>query len=324
MDTPRNSHETVVSPGKLEFIWIEDDGLLRDEGVVFGLAGDSAALTYKETAIRSYFRRLAAESDRSRALLGKEIEALQNPEAFTAAVAGIVEANSPAAPAEGDAPGALVARYALGMLGALLMCMGTGVFVYEQLKPVFAAAGVITLGVVAAGLFTSFLPVSLLFVGDAERRSGEVELWKVRLAELGVPLVAAVFVVAWAWERLGIIRSAASAALLFMVFAFAGRQLLSSVPRAGEAIRALGWQRAMRRAVRDSQLGEARARAERAARGQQILDLQRQLARIPSAAEWDAACEAKLALFRSEYELATARAREIAAEPVLYSNAGSY
>ncbi|HET6762711.1 MAG TPA: hypothetical protein VFH27_03540 [Longimicrobiaceae bacterium] len=41
-------------------LWIEDDGLLRDEGAVFGLSAGAESVAQKEACIGAYFRRTPA------------------------------------------------------------------------------------------------------------------------------------------------------------------------------------------------------------------------------------------------------------------------
>jgi hypothetical protein len=300
MNAPRESR---AGPGELECLWIDNEGLLRDEGVVFGLAGNANALEEKQVAIRAYYRLWAADGARRRQAIEDELAPLTEQLAEQEKTTSRASAASQAAWADADEHGAggLVARHALGLAAAAATCVGTAFFVYEQLRPAFQNPAIVTAGVVGAGFFTAFLPVSLLFVGDGVRRDGAVELWKVRLAEFGLPLVAAAFVVAWAMERLAPAQAIATGALLFLAFAFTGRQLLSSVPRLGSAIRALRQERAADRRLRPGNARDSGGRADT------VAALRRELAALRSPEEWEAICQAKLAIFRSEYELAAAR-----------------
>jgi hypothetical protein len=315
MEDQEHPQESGAGPDGLACAWIEDEGLLRDEGVVFGLMRNAAALQQKEAAIRAFHRRRMAEEARHRQAVQAEMDALfrsPTPDADAGRAAGSAStavvpspADSMLIPAPGGeveahAAGGLVARYALGLAAAAVACAGTAVFVHEQLRPHFMQPALVTAGIVAAGCFTASLPVTLLFAGDDARRATRVEPWKARLAEFGLPLVAALFVVGWAWDTLGAARAAATGALLFLAFAFTGRQALSTLPRLGSAVRAVRQERARLRA-RGLEM-EPRARDDAAAA------LRRRLATFRTEAEWDAVCETRLAIFRSEYELAAARA----------------
>lgn len=309
MEDQGHPQERAADPLGRACAWIEDEGLLRDEGVVFGLMRNAGALREKEAAIRAFHRRGMAEEARGRRAVQAELDALLRRQARDGS-AGPPESTAPVVPAAGPgaaavdgethAPGGLAARYALGLAAAAVACAGTAAIVHGQMRPHVQHPALVTAGIVAVGCFTASLPVSLLFAGDEARRASGVEPWKARLAELGVPLVAALFVVAWAWESLGAPRAAATGALLFAAFAFAGRQVLSSVPRLGSALRAL-------RQARDLRLGRG-LEPERRVVEDAAAALRRRLAGFRSDEEWEAVCETRLAIFRSEYELAAARA----------------
>jgi len=323
---PRANRE---GPGELDCLWIENEGLLRDEGVVFGLAHNAGALQEKEAAIRAYYRRREAEADRRRRAIEEELAVLRETranEASSRPLAPISPTGDAPVDLDGHAMGGLVFRHAMGLAAAAVACVGTAFLVYEQLQPEFRNPGIVTAGVVGAGFFTAFLPVSLLFVGDDARRAGGVELWKVRLAEFGLPLVAAGFVVAWALDRLGPVRAVATAALLFLAFTFAGRQVLSTVPRLGSVLRAMRQERAAERQLRLEHERESANRLSGRALDDVLAALRREIAGIPSADEWEALCDAKLAIFRSEYHLAAARTGMVQAtltHPSIFATNGS-
>ncbi len=309
MEGPTSRHN-AAQPGHVDFLWIEDDGLLRDEGVVFGLASDGAGLQEKQECIHAYYRKCAAETERRREGLRQDLRMV---EAEIATYPAIGVEMAPTA-ASGSSHVALVGRYATGILAAGVACTASGVLAFEQLQPEFSQAGLVTVGVVAAGLFTAFLPVSLLFENDRNPRAGNVELWKVRLADFGLPLVSAAFIAVWGWERLGPGRALSSFAFFLLVFTFVGRLLLSSIPRFGEAVGAVREERSRRR-----EFTAARERATQDASARRTLTertgaLHRELATLRSPEEWEAICAAKLALFRSEFELALA-SRTPAARP---------
>jgi len=297
-------HEAEQTDQQEDFLWIQNEGLLGDEGVVFGLGAGDESVAYKEECIRAYYRRQVAHTARERGALQHEIDRLRERIGELTAQAGALTA--PAATVPAEAGYALVWRYGLGIAAAALACAGTATLVFNQLRPELQAAGVVTLGVVAAGFFTAFLPVSVLFVNDGDERPGNVELWKVRLAEVGMPLVATAFVTTWAWPRLGPARALATAALLFLVFTFAGRQILSSVPRLGESLRRVRDGRASDELARENARRAAAMGEEAARMHAREAELRREAAALPSDAEWDAVRDGKLALFRSEYELARA------------------
>lgn len=287
-------------PGELQCLWIEDEGLLRDEGVVFGLTRTPGALAEKEAAIRAFHRRRMAEDARRREAVEAELAALLQRSARE--TDAVVEPAPAGSEAEGHAAGGLVARDALWLAAAAVTCAGTAVLVHEQLRPHFQNPGLVAAGVVGAGFFAALRPAPPPAGDGAHAASGaepRMAIW----AELGVPLAAALFVVAWSLDRLGPLRAAATVALLFLAFAFAGRQVLGTVLRLGSAIRALRLERALRLA----RSRERDAGRERDALDAAVAALRRELAALRSAEEWEAICDTRVAIFRSEYELAASR-----------------
>lgn len=300
MEDQDRTSEHGAGPGELQCLWIENEGLLRDEGVVFGLTRTPSALTEKEAAIRAFHRRHVAEDARRRQAVEAELVALLQRHERETDAARLAQADAAPEP-EGDAPGGLVARDAVGLAAAAAACAGTAVFVHEQLQPHFQNPALVAAGVVGAGFCAAFLPAS---ARGGAHASGGAERWTARLAELVLPLAAALFVVAWGLDGMGPVRAAATAALLFLAFALTGRQVMGTVPRLGSAVRALRRERATRLA----RSRERAAELERAALDGAVAALRRELAALRSAEEWEAICDTRVAIFRSEYELAAARA----------------
>lgn len=279
-------------------LWIEDEGLLRDEGVVFGLMRNPGALEEKEAAIRAFHRRRMAEEARRRHTVEAELAALLQRHARPVEAVRILD-TAGAPQREEDAHAALVARDGLAMAAAAVTCAGLAAFVYELVQPYFHAPALVTAGVVGAGIFAA-LPTHAAAADGSAGRAGT--RWA-RLVELGLPLAAALFVVAWAQYRLGPFRAGATGALLFLAFAFAGRQVLGTAFRLGAAAMVLGREWEQRRAEARARAGEMEPRALDEA----VAALRREIATLRSVEEWEAICDTRLALFRSEYQLAAAR-----------------
>lgn len=312
----QKSIRPAPAPGALDFLWIEDEGLLRDEGVVFGLAGDRSALEFKEAAIRAYFGHSSAESERKRTALEAQIAEIRRQEELCLRADGdAVGMRDGLTRVSGDdAPLATITRYGAGMAAAVLATVGTGVLVFELLAPSFANSGAVTLGVVCAAFFTAFLPVSILFAQGGAQGDGDVEPWKVWSAEIGLPIVAALFVTTWSWDTLTGARAVALALFLFLVFVFTGRQFLSSIPRLGRAVVAARVQMERQREVAEVLAAHQRRAADRLAFDERLSGAAASLASLRSRAEWEAIRDAKIALFRSEFELAATRAAHGPAE----------
>ena len=120
---------------------------------------------------------------------------------------------------------------------------------------------------------------------------------------------------AWGGDQLGLVRGVATFVFLALLLIFAGRLLLSLLPQIGDAVSRIVQRRADRRngIARNERRGEMENHL--AVLAGRSSELGRHLAGIVSREEWDAICDAKLALFRSEFELAAATRFPPAAAP---------
>lgn len=221
--------------------WIENDGLLRDEGALFGLSGLEEGVDHKTSAIRKYFdEKIATVQQKKERLDQREAELENRKEKVeerienleeTARGAEADERESRAGGPQSDSH--VLARYLFGLVFAALMCVGNFYLVYELLSPHFEQPLLISLGVYCAGLFSVFTPRSIFYVSSKsqEKEEGSPDLWKTWLVEAGMPFSASIFVVVWAYPRLGIGRSVGVFLFLLALFLLSGKLLLSMMPR---------------------------------------------------------------------------------------------
>jgi hypothetical protein len=293
--------------------WIENEGLLRDEGVLFGLSGlPKAQLVHKLNTIKHYFDGQLAISKELREQLDQEQERLKERRKTVAEDIRKEEALAAypdVPPVEGakDVDRHTLGRYVIGAIAAIGICVFNFYLVYEQLRPEFESALFVSLGVVLAGLFVVFNPVSLFYTSDATQRAraSAAELWKVQLVEFAMPVAAAIFVVSWKLPRLGPMRGVGLFLYLTMLFLFGGKLLLSTLPKVALLVRVMlrawvvrwrRWQhrRAVKR-LREEKLAELDDAAETL--------LQRRSA-IESVSRIEARRDTALELFQSEYDFA--------------------
>lgn len=308
------SKEVTAPPAPHRTNWIRNDGLLRDEGVLFGLTGLDGTLEYKERSIRRYYERLEAKTARERARIEARIahvkeqrqrvqDALEELEESSVATATTTETTRGVSPNDS-------VRFGTGLVFALATCALNYALLYELVADSFAYPAVIAAGVLFGGMFSVFQPISVLFSSDHALRDvpGAAELWKVRLIEFGMPIAAAAFAVVWrlaTWAPVELIATFLFVAFLFLV---AGKLLLSTLPPLVQARRAGTRRRSARK-----------RRHERDALRKKLNDLDDeravltdQLHELLSSEEIDAVCNHKIDLFRSEVELArAARARNL-------------
>lgn len=327
--------------------WIENDGLLRDEGAVFGLSGIPTLPESKIEAVTAYYRARIAHTEARRWALLEERERLtRRVEALGERIEWLsrnlwrqmasradardsgVDPEPPNAPdpslttprdvdpssighrafPDDSLPttnrGGLL-RYGLGTLCAAATCVLTYFVVREVLGDAVRYPELTSIAVILAGMFTVFAPTSLLFSSDRRHREQpwEVELWKVRLAEIGFPIVAAAFVVAWG-ERRDPLRDLLAFSFIALLFLFGGRLFLSLLTRSKYELQhaVLAWRRRARERLRRREL--KRLEMQIATLNHQLAAVDEEIRRLPGEEELRAECDHKVALLRSEFELA--------------------
>lgn len=299
--------------------WVENDGLLRDEGVLFGFAAfrmgeDAAMLEAKLASIAASYaphvereKNLVASFDDERERLAADRDAARADEAAQTALA-----RTPHAPdLDPYEPAAAHQRLRVAVPGLLAFvgAAALGWTVYDLLSrsglehPVAAAVALTVLGF--AG---SFQPISVLHARhDVLRgRADHPEMWKLHVSEWLLPLVASVLVGVLARRAFDLPTVVAASAFLFVAFAFVGRFLSGALTRFAMARRnGRSEAEAARLAAEAAADASARAAAHRAreeACTQRIeaLDAERDAAvqRLAVAQGW---VTYKQQLFRSEY-----------------------
>lgn len=241
--------------------WIASDALLRDEGVLFGLAHPIAGpladtvLSEKLACIDAAFAVRKAEAAQVRAKAQARLDALEERRAEL--LAAREESRSPALD---DAPWP---RHVLGVVLAGGAAALSYAVVAELLAPArFDSPVLVAAATVAAGLSGQFATVSMLFTSDHAHleQPGAAELWKVRLTEFALPLVAALFAVAWGASVRPLELSAVSFLMLALVFLVAGRLALSSISPLWASLRLGRARRQATLAADDERLREERVR----------------------------------------------------------------
>lgn len=333
-------------------LWIEDDGLLRDEGTVFGLSGATRLPESKIESIVAYFRarieraeatrrslldertalevRAAEQQDRltsldlqlANAATGRPASSVMNASAADPMMAGfgaesIQSPNFdrfaseliPAAGSNKEVPSYAggILRYLVGCVFALAICVFTYFIVREVVGNRFDHPEYVALAIMVAGMFIVFAPTSLLFSNDELHREPPwaTELWKVRLAEFGPPIVAACFAVAWG-ESQDPFRFVTALLFLSVTFLLGGRLLLSLVTRLGTEFEQHRRWRMRRRREKVLRHELAHLQAEANAVSQHVVAINDQLRRLRTAEDLQAECDHKITLLQSEFELARA------------------
>lgn len=193
-----------------QYQWIDNEGLLRDEGTLYGIAG--ATIEEKTAAIQDYYRVKKAGPQTKRVRLEKEIADLPAPAA--ARPFGLIPV-------------------VLQLLFYTAICYFNYWLEHYWLTPVFLSP-FICLGLYAFGLFSVFIGRSILYnsLTDETDRAK----WTIYLEEFGVPLIVSLFIAILPAKSYPLEDSIVAGLLFFMLFLFGGKGLVNTFFRVrGEA-----------------------------------------------------------------------------------------
>lgn len=306
--------------------WIENDGLLRDDGAVFGTAcgqlgvDGSDVLAHKLDSIRAYYRKQVADHESRRDYLQAEIARLsalhadlQAQEAtIRAALSERIAKTEPPPEALAPAGGAQSLRYVLGFAFNLTGCLLLGVLVYDLLgETSLEYAQWASTGIVLLALFNVFHPISILFAGREVQRdhTHQVEPWKQHLTEWLLPVTGAAFVAVWAHQDGQYLHSATVFLLLLGAFLVSGRIVFGSATKASVAF-IQGWRALRRSRAEQRETKRLHRLAEQLRQDQtstkELLDRLREQVSHAQAniLRMEQQTEEKIHLFCSEFELA--------------------
>ncbi len=202
-------------------VWLENDDLLRDEGVIFGLSESKSE--EKTGVIKNYFAHQTAGLEREVELHSEKIQELnlfieQRETRINDIKNKINTLESQEIKSEHQ-----LLRTIVGLVFSVAMCVGNYFLIEDTLRPLYGSSRWIAVGVFLAGMFNLFGRISLFH--DTDSRLS----WKQLLEEIGTPLAASVFVFVQAWQQQPVARSLALFGFVFFLFLFAGKLLLSNL-----------------------------------------------------------------------------------------------
>jgi hypothetical protein len=221
--TPISDMEDKIEP--YQYQWIINEGLLRDEGVLFGIAG--AAIDDKITAIRDYYRIRKASAQTKRERLEKEIAEIRMEQSKLVADADDRES--------GNTPiNFIPMTLQLALYGGI--CYFNFYLERYWLSPVVLAMP-ICMGLYLFGLFPVFLGRSVLYnsaqsLSDKKLPGGQPrEAWKIYFEEFGVPLVVSLFIVILPGNAHALSFSIIAAFVFYLLFLLGGKGLVNGLYR---------------------------------------------------------------------------------------------
>lgn len=313
--------------------WIENDGLLRDEGVLFGMSGGDVAA--KLAVIEHYYARQIREAEQECRLAGERLETAQQvlsqqQNLMKERRQEWQELHTRLTLAAHDFLRATVGMVLYGGVITLVYFL-----LYDWLKPYWPRhTGLIVAGVYGFGMLSLFQRGSFLYAGNrpvagTEPREATTETeaarppekWKVMLEEVGVPAVTALLAVVWGWPDHTPAQGVAMYLFLFFAFLFTGKGFLNNIVRVTASLREVGGNFRQRkwRKRRLAELTKLQAEDEQVLKERtdvaRLLEEKRDL--LPDAEQLRLQCLTKQELFRSEYVLANEARGVLTLEEVL-------
>jgi hypothetical protein len=301
-------------PSAQHLLWIEDDAMLRDEGVLFGLSGGSCE--EKSAVIRAYFETIQAPLRQAQRHYRQLIETRQ---AESASLLGQQSQQELALREWSDQSlRALVFPLRTFLMSIVLFAGSLFCFplFYLLLKPYTGEAFHVSLGVFLVGLF-----VNPRFLQDPEQTPSTDPSPSRKLLALAMPLSSALFAAYYAYLGHGLALALFSGLFFFLFFYFTGPLMLAQVIQWKKDWYSLGQEKeAMTQ--RSQQIEGLKASIQAIIQAQQdnrlqvqglinsLLPLESELAHL------QARCESKIKLFESEFHLSRSYKSELSEKQV--------
>jgi hypothetical protein len=176
------------------YFWLKNDGLLRDEGVLFGMASDDPAP--KLDVIRAYFNEKGSILQKKIAFLDQNIEILRLKKEKEEEQLKDKDKEVNQIQEKTYVPVNPLGKYALFLIFICIAVLNF-LLIKNHLEPVWRdMALLLSAGIYLFGMITVYQDKSILFNhnGDAGTNSEKPEKWKLWLQEFGVPCAVVVFI----------------------------------------------------------------------------------------------------------------------------------
>ncbi|TDH26782.1 hypothetical protein EXU57_08195 [Segetibacter sp. 3557_3] len=288
-------------------IWITNDGLLRDEGVLFGLSG--ASTEEKLLAIKNFYADLKASADAKRLAASSSLENLLEERKQLDTKSRFLEnLTNLKNEAEVLRPDTQFLRNLLGLIFISAAAVGNFYLIHYFISPRFGIAA--SIGIFLFGLFSLIAPLSSWLDPEEQKTNTFFGKLKIALLEIGSPLATTILVSYIVFEEtLKIGFTIAFGLFLLFVFFFCGKLLLGVFHK---IVKDFGLITTNLKAAR--QVRKQKADIEKDAKDtqenllqtlQNIEKLQTEVLELQAqCTSYDQQCELKINLFLSEYNLA--------------------
>lgn len=208
-----------------QYQWIINEGLLRDEGTLYGIAG--ANTQEKVEAIRDYYRIKKAASQTKREQLEKEIDRLGTKLSTTL--------DGPRDVGNGPNESNLIPIFMQLLLYGGICYFNFFLETYwlsPAIHSIFICVGLYLFGLFSVFIGRSIMYNSALSLADEKMSSGQREKWKIYFEELGVPAVVSLFISILPAHAYPLHFSVIAALVFFLLFLLGGKGLVNTLFRA--------------------------------------------------------------------------------------------
>lgn len=267
-----------------QYQWIINEGLLRDEGTLYGIAG--ANTQEKVEAIRDFYRIRKAAAQTRREQLEKEIGELQSKSSAQGQEGGDAESR-------GDVINVVPMTMQLSLYIAI--CFFNFYLEVYWLSPAIHSF-FICVGLYLFGLFSVFMGRSIMYNAAGSLVSenvdgGRREAWKIYFEEFAIPVMVSLFIAILPAGAYPLSFSVIAGLVFFLLFLLGGKGLVNTMFRAR-----VEWGRWMR---------VLRKRKEDKRRDTILTMLREQLSfSMASLEELNGEEDYRINVFNSEYKLA--------------------
>jgi hypothetical protein len=307
------------------FEWILDENLLRDEGVMYGLTDGDAQEKLK--TIEAFYHQKANALNIQAEQTEKRIRKVEDELLITINDISDEQKQLKAMEEERDSRKTGFLRQSISLL-----CYAAAVFLtfwlmYSWLRPKLEYPVLIAVGIYLFGSLNLFTPGSFLFAAEAAHREANPrERWKLLLEELVVPLIATLFVILWGYNGQDILPSAALGFLLYALFLFAGKGLLTTIDKWVAAKQQLQHkiadQRLRKKRIAGKKKRIQQLREEQAERMDALARLQEHSDQLQvKAQDLQETAETRKAYFMSEFALARSARNQLSGEQLMHLSA---
>jgi DNA repair exonuclease SbcCD ATPase subunit len=221
----------IISPKDYEFnkfYWIENIGILRDEGIIFGLSNSPVA--EKIDSISKYFDEIKAFYKNRLNQLNSKLDYLKTDEKdlIDTIKENKKKLNLNYSEFESEKKDVTyIIRNIVGLLFISAACIFVYFIIINALGQKFIYPSLVSIALMLVGLFGLYAKTSLFFENVSELNAKFT--WKQLLLEVGLPLSVAFFIFIHAIDIHNILKAFSYFLLIALFFLFGGKLLLSII-----------------------------------------------------------------------------------------------